>query len=283
MDEQRTPDDTAAEVPATQQDGEPTEATKVDFDLGATVRELGPVVTSLFAATLIFPILGQILLYMNIGRIGAWFEARGAAAAWIFAGAFALTTGTALMPTYALSGVAGYLFGFQVGGLVAMAGVTGGAVIGYIWALVLAQGRVMQVIERHPKARVIRKALVDRGFLPETGVVTLIRFPPNSPFALTNFTMGSARVNPVVCFIGTVVGIAPRTLLAVFVGNGIRTAGEQLGEGSMKIDTDLRIAGIVATLVVLIIIYQLFSRWSRAALRRLSESGESGECQGSGE
>ena len=93
-------------------------------------------------------------------------------------------------------------------------------------------------------------------------VVTLLRIPPASPFALANFVLAAARVRIAEYTVGTFLGIAPRTALATF-------AAAQLQELRFK-DVSQRwmvVAGIVATIIVCIVLGILSSR----ALRQLTE------------
>ena len=195
--------------------------------------------------------------------VGELIDTAGIAlAALIIALLFALFTGSALLPTYALSFASGVFFGPVWGSLVAMCGVTFGALVGYGWGTLLARKRVMRVVEANPRVKLIRSAIVDRSLKDETIAVTLIRIPPNSPFALTNLIMSSLHVRFVPYIVGTLVGIAPRTLIAVFLGVGIGEIAEAKSAGGR-----LRIGISVAVgIAVFYFIYRLFSRWVKERL-----------------
>jgi|GEM_PF-3304055 len=195
--------------------------------------------------------------------VGELIDTAGIAlAALIIALLFALFTGSALLPTYALSFASGVFFGPVWGSLVAMCGVTFGALVGYGWGILLARKRVMRVVEANPRVKLIRSAIVDRSLKDELVAVTLIRIPPNSPFALTNLIMSSLHVRFVPYFVGTLVGIAPRTLIAVFLGVGIGEIAEAKSAGGR-----LRIGISVAVgIAVFYFIYRLFSRWVKERL-----------------
>ncbi len=236
----------------------------------AKVRELGPVVGALAILSLTIPaivgffVLGGSLVKPEAIRSG--LASLGMGAPFAAAAAFAILTGCALAPTYAFSFAAGAIFSDQpilVPAAVAMFGVTAGAVIGFLIATFLARERVMRTIEADPRAAIIRAALLDRGILTETFVITLIRIPPNSPFALTNFTLAATRANPVAYLLGTAIGIAPRTLFAVWLGV---EAGDLAAAGSKP--RGAAIVGIVVAVVVFILLYRLFTTWARDALKR---------------
>ena len=183
--------------------------------------------------------------------------------------AFALATGSAILPTYALSFAMGVFFGPVYGSVIAMLGVTGGALVGYAWAGVLARKRVSAVIDENPRAHVVRSAIVDKPLHLETFAVILLRFPPNSPFALTNLVMSSVGVRLLPYTLGTFVGIAPRTLLAVFLGVGVGSiADAQTAGGTVRL-----VIGLGVGLVVFVLAYRVMSKWARDALAEQSSVG----------
>lgn len=232
-----------------------------------TLLELGPVVSTLTVLSLTLPgILGTALLFGSVTRLEAmrdWIIAQGSVAPWVAGALMVVTTGSAVLPTYALSFVMGAMFGFAEGGLVAMVGVTAGSLIGYAWGGLLARGRVMQVIDRYERASIVRRALIDRSLLDETKIVGLIRFPPNSPFALTNLVMSSTSVRLIPYTIGTCIGIAPRTLFAVWLG----TEASGLAEAQSAGGRERVVVGLVIGIAVFFVVYKILSGWAREALQ----------------
>ncbi|MEM1424064.1 MAG: hypothetical protein AAGH64_08680, partial [Planctomycetota bacterium] len=164
----------------------------------AALRQLGPAVSTLAIASVVLPgalggalltaaiaMLSDISMLLEVARsVDPAQTARVLfVAAFVYAGVVAFVTGSMILPTYAVSFVAGVFFGLPGGVAVALTGATCGALLGYGWGCLLARGRVMSVIERHEKASVIRRAIIDRTLLQEVGMVALIRLPVNSPFA----------------------------------------------------------------------------------------------------
>ncbi|MGP1345636.1 MAG: TVP38/TMEM64 family protein [Phycisphaerales bacterium] len=230
------------------------------------LRELSPKVYILVLASLSVPgILGTYVLIQSAffpEKVRPWIESAGALGVVAFAAAFAVATGSAVLPTYALSFAAGVMLGWEAGAFVAVTGVTVGALVGYGWGNLLARSDVMAVIERHERARLVRSALLDRSLRDETMMVGLLRFPPNSPFALTNLAMSSTAVRLLPFAIGTAVGMAPRTLLAVWIGTQRDSVADFKDTGWMPL------AGIAVALVVFFCVYRLFSKWAREALNK---------------
>jgi len=193
--------------------------------IARTLAELGPVVGTLAVMAITLPAIGGFAMLGFAGQVREAIEKQGTAGPILYSTLFALCTGFAILPTYAMSAVAGFIFGGVLGSAVSLPGIVVGSVIGYIVAAFLARSRVMDVISKNPKARIIRGALVERSPWEQLVAVTLLRLPPNSPFALTNLVMSAVHVNPINYIIGTAVGIAPRTILACVIGAGVAEAG----------------------------------------------------------
>lgn len=260
---------TDAPTPAQRPDPGPPEEHAQSPILGDLLRRLGPVVGTLAILACTAPAIAGFALFsgslVKPDAIRRFLESFGVGAPFAAAALFGVLTGCALAPTWAFSFASGAVFheSLPVAGGVAMFGVTAGAVIGALIATLLARKRVMQTIDAYERARIIRAALLERGILTETFIITLIRIPPNSPFALTNFTLAAARANPIAYVVGTFIGIAPRTLFAVWLGV---QAGDLTKVGGPP--RAFIIGGIVVAVVVFLVLYRLFTRWAREALAR---------------
>jgi uncharacterized membrane protein YdjX (TVP38/TMEM64 family) len=143
------------------------------------------------------------------------------------------------MPTYAQSALGGFAFGLKLGIPAALIGFAGGALIGYEIAKRASGDRVVRVLKDHPKWMAVRDALVKdhekRSFWKTVGMVALLRCPPNSPFALTNLVMASVQVPRIPFLLGTVLGMAPRTGVAVVIGSSVSTfTNDALREAAPK-------------------------------------------------
>ncbi|MDX2116381.1 MAG: VTT domain-containing protein, partial [Planctomycetota bacterium] len=228
------------------------------MSLGSVVKKLGP--TSVLAVmALVLPPLGGFLVIGFMDTIATWLESHRAAGPWIYAGAFAVLAGLALLPTYAQAILGGWAFGLAVGYPAALAGFTGAALLGYAVARPTAGERVTKLIDEQPKWAAVRDALLpeashgrSHGFWRTLGIVTLLRLPPNSPFAITNLLLASVRVPLHIYIIGTVLGMAPRTFVAVWLGATLHQQFTSIREGlDAKKPWWLLAAGFVVTLLVL--------------------------------
>jgi uncharacterized membrane protein YdjX (TVP38/TMEM64 family) len=227
---------------------------------GDIVRRLGPAgILAVVAA--VMPVAGSAILFYNANTVADFLRARGDAGVVIFAAAFAITAGLALLPTYAQCAMAGYVFHTARGFPASLAGVLGAAILAYELNRRIAADRVEAILRDHPRWRGVRDALVGvdaggHGFWRTVGIVALIRLPPNSPFALTNLVLASVRVPRAAYLLGTLLGIAPRSFLAVYIGAGVSAFTKEQITGRLPIV----VVGIVVTLAVVVIIGKLAAR-----------------------
>ncbi|MFG0251624.1 MAG: TVP38/TMEM64 family protein, partial [Phycisphaerales bacterium JB038] len=185
------------------------------------IKNLGPA-GGFGVLTIIIPPIGLAFMVVFMEKIQPWIESLGVWGPLAFAGVMILMAGFSLMPTQVYSVFAGLLigkaFGLLVGSLTAVGGAVGAAMLMYGWVTLVARDKVMKQIETHRKARIIHHALVDRGFWEELGIITLLRFPPSMPFALSGFVMTSMRVSFIAYSLGTLLGMAPRLIVCVGIG-----------------------------------------------------------------
>lgn len=191
----------------------------------------------------VLPAAGGFALLGFMPQVAGFLNDLGRWGFLLYVAAFAVTSGFAVLPTYAQAALGGYAFGL-VGGIPgALLGFVGGSVIGYTLARVTAGDDANKAIDDHPKWAAVRDAFVassadaeKSNFWRTLGIVTLVRFPPNSPFALTNLLMASVRVPRLIFLIGTAVGMLPRTALVVFIGHQVaQTLGaDELTSDALK-------------------------------------------------
>jgi uncharacterized membrane protein YdjX (TVP38/TMEM64 family) len=215
------------------------------------------------------PLAGSAALLLYANTVAHWLQKQGPAGLALFTVAFAVLTGLALTPTWLLSLGAGYTFGVALGAPAALTGFAIGSLIGYAVARRASGDRVMAVMDERPRWRQVRDALVGvdgrgHGRWRTLGIVTLVRLPPNSPFALTNLVMASVRVPLPAFALGTLLGMAPRTLVAVWLGSTLQTITRESVKGAGG--WWLVGAGVVGSLIVVAVITSLAQR----ALQRVT-------------
>lgn len=232
------------------------------LSLWDTLRRLGPVgVIAVIAAAM--PAIGGIVLLTYSQAVADWLRSHGDFAVWLYILGFAMLAGLAVLPTYAQAVIGGFVFRFGVGFPAALAGFAGAALLGYVIARIASGDRAVKLIDEHPKWRAVVDALLGGGFARTLGIVTLLRLPPNSPFAACTLVLAATRVPPVVYLLGTLIGLAPRTAAAVYIGASVPELSKADGTGWVAF------AFAVATsLAVLLLIGHLANK----ALARFTQS-----------
>lgn len=214
----------------------------------------------------VMPAIGGFALLGSLNIVGPWLQSHGIGGVFLYAAAFAILAGLALLPTYAQAVLGGWAFGFAAGYPAALAGFFGGALIGYGIAWGATGDKVKTIIDEHPKWRAVREALVGSGFWKTLGIVALLRLPPNSPFALTNLVMAAAKVPRFPYLLGTLIGMAPRTGVAVYIASQIQdvaTAAETRPKWMIFV-------GIGLTLLVIMVIGHI----AKKALEKVTGQAE---------
>lgn len=219
-----------------------------------TVRKLGPagLLAVLWSAA---PALCGFILLANIAALSDWLQINPTLGIVGYIAVFVVSAGLGLLPTYAQSILGGWVFGFAWGFPAALAGFAGGSLIGYFVARTVSKERVQSVIDQKPTWRAVRESFVGQGFWKTFLLVSLVRLPPNSPFAVTNLLLSTTGVKLLPYFLGTIIGMAPRTGLAV----GLAAAGKSTGAKDIQTFVSegnlwLFIGGFVTFLIVLGII-----------------------------
>lgn len=195
-----------------------------DESLGQIIKRLGPAAW-LGIAWGILPAIAGITLLVNMRPaqkllIGTEEEPglplmQGVM---VYVAIFIVTAGLGILPTVSQAILAGFAFGIAWGFPAAMLGFTGASIIGYFVARFVARERIESEIHKHKKVEIIRDAFIRHGFMRALCILTLLRVPPNSPFALTNYAMSVSGVKFIPFMIATIVGMAPRTFAAVWIG-----------------------------------------------------------------
>jgi uncharacterized membrane protein YdjX (TVP38/TMEM64 family) len=233
------------------------------------MRDLGPA-GILAAVWIIVPAALGFTLLAYLGTASEWLNSLGHGGPVVFAAIFALTSGFGLLPTYAQAVLGGWVFGTAIGLPAALVGFVGGSLIGWCIARIVSQQRVERAIERHNQARIIRTALVGQGFWKTLGIVSLIRIPPNSPFALTNLAMAACGVRLPAYTLGTAIGMTPRTAVVVIVASAAAASGAKDLQSFIADGPGFWV--FIGGIVVLIIVLAIIASIAKRALTRVQQS-----------
>lgn len=208
----------------------------------SAARRLAP----LAIVSLVLPPLGAALLIGYLSRIGPWLQGLGSSGVALYVAGFAVFGGFALLPTYAPAILGGWAFGDRVGIPAALTGFVLASAVNYAWAQRLGGAHAAALLAERPRWLAVRNALVGRSWWKTLLVVSLIRVPPNSPFALSNGAMAAARVPLGAYLAGTLIGLAPRTAVAVKAGAHLSTLdfGQRDAFGSAAVTIGLSVVAL---------------------------------------
>ncbi|MBX3354762.1 MAG: TVP38/TMEM64 family protein [Phycisphaeraceae bacterium] len=209
------------------------------------------------------PLWGFVLL-AYLGPFSEWLRSDPDRGIVIFVAVFILAAGTGMLPTYAQAILGGWAFGFTRGFTASIIGFVGGAFVGWCISRLVAGKGVEGWLDSKPKARVVREALVNEGYWRTLLIVTLLRVPPNSPFALTNLAMSASGVRLWPYLIGTAIGMAPRTAVACWIAAEGASHAEDIQSLVREKGLGMAFVGVVIMAVCL----GAISLIGRAALRR---------------
>lgn len=211
-------------------------------------RRLGPAGwVTLFASTLP-PLLGMTVLATSL-KLAPWLKSHMPESMFMTAGAFAVLGGAMLAPTYSFSWLCGLSFGLVPGVFTAMTAITSAGMLNYLWARAVCKDRITTLLDEHPKSRAIHQSLLHGSALKTFVIVTLLRLPPTSPFALANVLLAATKVPLLTVFGATVLGMLPRTAIVVAAGAGLESL-----DPDMKKNPLVWAGGIVVTVIVLVIL-----------------------------
>ncbi|MCH2161360.1 MAG: VTT domain-containing protein [Phycisphaerales bacterium] len=220
----------------------------------------------------ILPALGGFYLLAELGWASEQLTALGAAGLLVYAVIFAVTSGVGVLPTYAQAILGGWVFGAFLGTAGAVAGIVVGALIGFGLARVVMGFGVEKIIARRAQVVAVRDALVGKGWFRTFMLVALLRLSPNSPFALMNLAMGSARTPFLPYVLGTAIGIIPRTAIAAAIAAAAAADGSRdLGEVVTSKGLGMTIIGVV----VLIAAFAIVGAIGKHALRKVMDQDAS--------
>lgn len=122
-------------------------------------------------------------------------------------------------PGVPLSILAGALFGFFFGTIIALVGGTLGGSLAFLLSRYVLRNYVQKkMLSRHPKIRRYERRLAQRGFMS----VLALRLLPLFPFNTLNFLLGTTNISFKKFVLGSFAGMLPGTFLFVYFGNSLR-------------------------------------------------------------
>lgn len=212
------------------------------------------------------PIAGFYILF-QLADIAAFLRTDPVWGFWGYVAVFAVTAGLGFLPTYSQAFLGGWVFGMQWGLLGAILGFTGGAAIGYLVARSITGDSVDRWLDANPKRKAIRDTLARGSFKHSFLIVTLIRLPPSSPFALTNYALAATRVPFGLAMLATPVGMLPRTAIVCFLA---ATAAETGADDLVSVYQNSPFWAIATGVGLSAVVIAAIGRYAMQALDKLT-------------
>lgn len=206
------------------------------------------------------PLLGAgVAVTLAVARAEAWQNGGvDLVALLLFGGAVAC--GLWLLPTHALSLVAGWCMGGWLGSIVALSAVTLAAPLGHVVAGALVRDGVDRWLARYPRGAAVCEAITRGSWARAVLLVAMLRLSPAVPFGAFQVLSASFKLPIQALVPGTLIGMAPRVVAVVWLGAGL----EQL-DLTRPSGVGWAIAGGAATLLAV----ALMGWVTRGALKRM--------------
>lgn len=192
----------------------------------------------------------------------AWVQARGVPGALVFGLLYAVAT-VLMIPGALITLLAGYVYGPLAGTAVVSPASVLGASCAFLLGRTLFRSRFERRIAGAPRFQALQTAIERQGLR----ILVLVRLSPVFPYSLVNYLFGLTRLRLGTYAFGSWFGMLPGTFLYVYLGSTVQDL-TSLASGSLPdaggFGLALKIAGLVATILVTVLV-------TRAARRALAE------------
>ena len=150
----------------------------------------------------------------------------------------------ALTPTTLIALMSGFLWGFEaIFGLIVSYGMA--AIVGYFLGKKIDNGHLNDFFSKNEKLNLLENKIKDKSII----IILLMRISPVLPFAITNIFLAMLKIN-FPKFLGmSIVGMLPRTALAVWLGTQSSTLKDAYQSGNLGI-SQLVVVGLVLFSIV---------------------------------
>lgn len=141
-----------------------------------------------------------------------------------------LATALILTPLWLMSGIAGYVYGFGEGTLVALPGTTIAACATFAMGRLLSRGALARLAASSPRVAAVSRIAQHQGLK----ITILLRATPMIPQNLLGYALAATPVSLRNFTLGTFLGLIPATVMHVYVGSIVSDAIALVsGKGSM--------------------------------------------------
>ena len=222
-------------------------------------------------------VAGAVLPFVLLRQEGvrAWLVAgmdymrdAGAPGVLLFLALEALS-GALVMPIWLMSAMAGYVYGFPGGVLVAAPGVALAGACGFgVGRLLFARGFAPAFVQG-PYWKAVQRGVTQEGLK----VTLLLRVTPVVPQNFLHYLMASTSIAPRHFVLGTLAGLLPVTALQVYVGSLVKSA-TALVAGETAVGGPLRWAAPAGAVLFTVVAGVLLARVGRRMLKETLDAAE---------
>jgi uncharacterized membrane protein YdjX (TVP38/TMEM64 family) len=169
------------------------------------------------------------------------------------------------LPLWLMSGVAGYVYGFPWGFLIALPGQTIASCAAFLVGRTLLRRRIEERAAARPFFRAVSRAVETDGLK----ITLLLRVAIVLPQPILNYLLSTTRLRGRKFALGTLIGFVPSTLLHVYLGSVVESAATLIsGEARPRgpLTWVLPALGLVVTVTAVVMTSWLAKRALKDAL-----------------
>ncbi len=150
----------------------------------------------------------------------------------------------ALTPTTLIALMSGFLWGFEaIFGLIISYGIA--AIVGYFLGKKIDNGHLNDFFSKNEKLNLLQSKIENKSII----IIFLMRISPVLPFAITNIFLAMLKINFSKFLIMSILGMLPRTTLAVWLGAQSSTLKAAYQSGNLGV-SQLFVVGLVLISIV---------------------------------
>nr|GEZ36283.1 SNARE associated Golgi protein [Tanacetum cinerariifolium] len=166
--------------------------------------------------------------------------------------------------------VAGMSFGYFLGFLLIICGVSIGASLPYFFGSLLYP-KIKRWLEKYPKKASIIRLAGEGDWYAQFRAVTLLRISP-FPYVIYNYCAVATDVKFVPYLFGTLVGIVPEVFVAIYTGIMIRTLADASKEerSLAPLQIVFTVCGFILTIITTIIV-TVYAKKRLSELQKVEE------------
>lgn len=177
-----------------------------------------------------------------------------------------VTLVTCLFPFFIFALVSGYIWGFALGGLIAVTDSWCASMTSFSVCRVLLSRWMWKKLQHNQKFEIMQRILRKKGWK----AVIMLRLNWIFPFAFCNYGFGLTQIEFMPYSFASLIGLMPETLFYVFLGSSVAANLDAVLKGDVS-GGPVQVVAIVASVVLAIAIGLYFKRLAQKEMEALSK------------